>query len=1136
MYPITNSILTNSVTNLEWIVTQSHILTANGMSSSDQEKILGILLRVPLDKVEFLVNETLRLANSNDYNFGILETLSSLSFHSHRDIALLVDQTLSLLNETNNDRSDQGRAIILYILSQLSPPERELFIHQARDLIIMEKSDLDRAAVIGALSKAPLQERELLLYEAGCFLTKEMTSKEKIEFISLLFSRSEETRILLFNQVFSLLTSDMPDHARALLTCALSNVPPQERELFIYETRHLTEDMTGIDKIEFISTLSKMSREERLFLFHEAFRLLGNDLCDHTTALLIRILYKISPYEREFLIDQSLSFLTSDIPSRKRLLLLCTLYQVPMQERELFLHQVRYLISDAMQGDDIIDMISWFSQIPQEQRVCLIHQVHSLLPSTACAQTRAILTIALHKISFPERNLLIDQTLSLINSDISDNNREEFIRTLCILPSEERAFFLNPIFFSLIHDMSPEDKTLILSYLLELSHEERILFVYQLHYLLIEEMSGAEKGRLFHLLYNMPYGERTIFVNQAKSLMPDDMSTKERVTVACNLSRIPYEERSLFIDQIKGLISSDMAGEEKVSVIYNLSEIACEQRIAFIDQVKKLFTPDMSGEDRVSVIYSLSLISEEERRIFIDQVNEVFTPDMLGEDRTSFIYTLSSLSHEVSNEARQIFIDQIQRLITEDMQTNDRVRLIYHLCNLQYEDRNDLVCQAFHIIDANMLGPDRILLIEMLSQLSKERRNFIIEHARSIFTRDMEGKVKIDVIHLLSIARIESIPFIIRQVIMATSGISSMEERSSIIVQEIVRLLEKRFMVTSTEITQNPVKVLVKLWEMLEGLSIQLLPSSIQYIDSIGIDEGGLTRAFVSTITKSFCDSKYSLISNGELNFTGSLATTDSSALSIEDQEKCFKVLGRFFSAALQQYHSLVLGSHFDPVLFEMLIHLSSEDLTNYNSKQVFDKLLKIYLLKKFKVAEELADNLIANHITDELRDIYCIDSKDEFINEHKIDKKIKAVLLVATSMRDSLLDCSRWESLRGNSADVLREKIQGVISRDSVRNALQMDPMDRATQTSWEYLTKWINGSNSEMLEKFIEAISGTKTLTSNATLNIAGRSGLDKLPLFHTCFFRIDLSDYSSYEAFKEKLELSLEYCFSESGFQIG
>lgn len=106
MYPVTSSILTNLDPNLDWIKTQAGRLTTTEISPNDKENIIGILLRIPIEKVEFVVNETLRFSNYNDYNVPILDTLSNLSYESNSDIKFLVDQTLKLLNTMSNDESD----------------------------------------------------------------------------------------------------------------------------------------------------------------------------------------------------------------------------------------------------------------------------------------------------------------------------------------------------------------------------------------------------------------------------------------------------------------------------------------------------------------------------------------------------------------------------------------------------------------------------------------------------------------------------------------------------------------------------------------------------------------------------------------------------------------------------------------------------------------------------------------------------------------------------------------------------------------------------------------------------------------------------------------------------------------------
>lgn len=727
---------------------------------------------------------------------------------------------------------------------------------------------------------------------------------------------------------------------------------------------------------------------------------------------------------------------------------------------------------------------------------------------------------------------LVRQARRLMTNDMSEEDERQIISALVAHPLERIEFLVNQTLrFCIVGNYN----TLIVDILSNTPPQEVELLVNQsLRLVSLARNDISDEGRavIIGVLHRLLPQERELLIDQAGRLITNDMNDLTVALLISMLSKIPQEERPSLINQALCLITVDTSGQDKIDIISILSKISEEDREFLLNQIFCLITMDTSGKDRTNIFYILSNLSQEDREILIQELLFLITIDMSGQDRVDLIYILS----RISQEQRELLMNQARRLMDQDTPGKNRADIIRALFPIPQEEMKLLVDQALFLMAGDRSGDYTPDIIRILSNISQDRREFFLEQACRLLTDDISAQDKLEMIYMLSFIPIENIEFVITQILtfMNNSSIGN-EDRVTLIREEMLRLFNKKFTVNSSELIENPVKVILTLFEMIEGLSIELLPSSIEYTDSMGIDEGGITRSFVSTLIESFCNQNHSLLINDELGVIPTLNTNGSSSLSLEDQEKIFKIIGRFFSAALQQYTSIVVGQHFHPIVFEMIFSLTKDELVNKDSSQIFDKLLKISMVKEFKMEEEVAENLIRNTITDELRDIYCIDSKEEFIKEYDLDKKIKATLIIAKSIYDSLLPEADWDTVKGNSSDALREKIQGIISRDTVKNALQIDEMDNANATSFEYIKKWITGTNSEMLQKFIEAISGMKTMPSTTQLNIAGMSGIDKLPQFHTCFFRMDVSQYSSYEAFKEKLELSLEYCFGSSGFQM-
>lgn len=486
---------------------------------------------------------------------------------------------------------------------------------------------------------------------------------------------------------------------------------------------------------------------------------------------------------------------------------------------------------------------------------------------------------------------------------------------------------------------------------------------------------------------------------------------------------------------------------------------------------------------------------------------------------------------------RETLIKQAYRLTTNSRHPEDISIIINKLKLLFSEKIERLITQVLPILTHSMSTQDRMFIISRLSFMPEEERELLIQQILSLLSDSMPDRDRIFIINRLSFMSLSERKLVVMQILDLVKNGMSIKDRKAII-EERIHLLHKkyRFRLRKDEIIENPIKILLDIFETLTRNSIEISLCSVEYIDVKTIDDGGLMRSFVAELTQSFCNPKFSLITETELGVIPTLNSEQSFFLSLEDQEKCFKIIGRFFSTALQQYNFIVLGEHFHTIVFEIIFSLSVEDLMYQTSQKVFDKILLVWLLKERNIDERMAENIVKDKITKQIRDIYCINSKNEFIKVYGLEEKIKAILILTGSIYNSLSNKSEWECIKGNSASVLQEKIQGTISKENIIKALFLDNLDKPKETSVRHIKKWIIEANSENLKKFIEAISGVKTLSRTGKLNVFGMRGVDKLPIFFICFSRIVLSEYTSYKIFKEKLEISLEYCLAGSGFQMG
>ena len=108
----------------------------------------------------------------------------------------------------------------------------------------------------------------------------------------------------------------------------------------------------------------------------------------------------------------------------------------------------------------------------------------------------------------------------------------------------------------------------------------------------------------------------------------------------------------------------------------------------------------------------------------------------------------------------------------------------------------------------------------------------------------------------------------------------------------------------------------------------------IKYKNSLGLDYGGVTRDFVSRVFKALHQDALSLgllMRNSEGFLIPQLKSKNTEMLNEEtylEQINCYKAIGVLFAAALKNHLSIRTGSHFHPVLFEMIHALSKEEIS----------------------------------------------------------------------------------------------------------------------------------------------------------------------------------------------------------------
>jgi hypothetical protein len=336
------------------------------------------------------------------------------------------------------------------------------------------------------------------------------------------------------------------------------------------------------------------------------------------------------------------------------------------------------------------------------------------------------------------------------------------------------------------------------------------------------------------------------------------------------------------------------------------------------------------------------------------------------------------------------------------------------------------------------------------------------------------------------------------------------------------------FYVSIEDIDSNPSQVLCDLYPKMKDHF-----PKIRYLNSPGIDSGGLSRDFVSKILRAIYDVDKKHLPMKQENGKIIPLIEDGK----KDQVICYQAIGAIFAYALQKEPPILTGNYHHPLFFLMLHSLTATEiddlpktLDKYEDipQKIIEKLFKIYAQTYLKISEEEIQELLQGTVPQSLKDsLGYSDVEDFFSPEFK--QMALACLVIAQSMRSHV---SNWDEIKGKTSEDLASNIEGTLKKEDVLKALTYSDATNLNEEEKKfskaiqvYVTRWCNECSDKDLEKFVYAITGSLTLTPTVTLKILLHN--EPQMSYHTCFNRLDLPiGYLSYEDFK----LALESSFTE------
>ncbi|KAF3830555.1 hypothetical protein GH733_004374 [Mirounga leonina] len=317
----------------------------------------------------------------------------------------------------------------------------------------------------------------------------------------------------------------------------------------------------------------------------------------------------------------------------------------------------------------------------------------------------------------------------------------------------------------------------------------------------------------------------------------------------------------------------------------------------------------------------------------------------------------------------------------------------------------------------------------------------------------------------------------------------------------------------------------------------------IEFDGEKGLDYGGVTREWFFLISKEMFNPYYGLFEYSATdNYT--LQINPNSGLCNEDHLSYFKFIGRV--AGMAVYHGKLLDGFFIRPFYKMMLHkpitlhdMESVDSEYYNSLRWILENDPTELDLRFVIDEEL------------------------FGQTHQHELKIGGSEIVVTNKnkKEYIYLVIQWRFVNRIQKQMaaFKEGFFELIPQDLIKifdeNELEllMCGLGDVDVNDWREHTKYKNGysvnhqviqwfwkavlmMDSEKRIRLLQFVTGTSRVPMNGFAELYGSNGPqsftveqwgtpEKLPRAHTCFNRLDLPPYESFEELWDKLQMAIE-----------
>ncbi|CAK9831167.1 E3 ubiquitin-protein ligase Nedd-4 [Anthophora retusa] len=328
----------------------------------------------------------------------------------------------------------------------------------------------------------------------------------------------------------------------------------------------------------------------------------------------------------------------------------------------------------------------------------------------------------------------------------------------------------------------------------------------------------------------------------------------------------------------------------------------------------------------------------------------------------------------------------------------------------------------------------------------------------------------------------------------------------------------------------NRVEILkTKLWVEFEG--------------EVGLDYGGLAREWFFLLSKEMFNPYYGLFEYSATdNYT--LQINPFSGVCNEEHLNYFKFIGRI--AGMAVYHGKLLDAFFIRPFYKMMLgksidlkDMESVDSEYYNSLLWIKENDPSELELTFCVDEESFGHTSQRELKPDGANVPLTDeNKDEYIAlviQWRFVSRVQEQMNAFLEGFNALIPPTLVKIFDEHELELLMCGIQHIDVRDWKQNTLYKGDYHAnhiVVQWFWRVVLSFTN----EMRSRLLQFVTGTSRVPMNGFKELYGSNGPqlftiekwgtpDNYPRAHTCFNRIDLPPYESYQQLREKLIKAIE-----------